>query len=100
MIFGFQLSALLHQKKDAASAAGSAHLRAYRARVLRQLDQTIDQIKSCRKRPGVEQILVPGERSHRTSEENQRLGVPVDDATIAELQSLFTWLEVRTSRST
>ena len=53
-----------------------------------RINQTIDQIKSCRTRPGVEQILVPGERSHRKIEENQRLGVPVDDATVAELQGL------------
>jgi LDH2 family malate/lactate/ureidoglycolate dehydrogenase len=60
----------------------------------KRIDQTIDQIKSCRKRPGVEQILIPGERSHRITKENRRLGVPVDDATIAELQSLCKELHV------
>jgi LDH2 family malate/lactate/ureidoglycolate dehydrogenase len=48
----------------------------------------IDQIKSCRKRPGVEEILVPGERTHRTVEENLRRGVKVDAGTHRELEEM------------
>jgi LDH2 family malate/lactate/ureidoglycolate dehydrogenase len=59
-----------------------------------RIDEAIDRIKNCRKRPGIQQILVPGERSHRKTEENQRSGVPVDDATIAELQALCKELGV------
>ena len=41
----------------------------------RRLDEAIDQIKSCRKRPGVKEILVPGERSYRNAERNREQGV-------------------------
>src|SRR5688500_5402666 len=44
----------------------------------RRMDETVERIKACRRRPGVEEILVPGERSARTVEENRRLGVKVD----------------------
>ncbi len=54
----------------------------------RRLDDMIDRIKLCRKRPGVEEILVPGERSARTARENSLRGVPVDSGTVVELQQL------------
>jgi LDH2 family malate/lactate/ureidoglycolate dehydrogenase len=53
-----------------------------------RIDSMIDRIKSCRKRPGVEEILVPGERSSRTAAERRLNGVPVDAATLAELREL------------
>jgi len=58
------------------------------AEFMRRMDRMIDQIKSCRKRPGVEEILVPGERTHRTVEENLRRGVKVDAATLRELEEM------------
>ncbi|MPY88251.1 MAG: Ldh family oxidoreductase [Luteitalea sp.] len=57
--------------------------------VFRQrIDQTIDRIKACRPRPGVEEILVPGERSARNAEANRRRGVPLSPATARELDDL------------
>jgi LDH2 family malate/lactate/ureidoglycolate dehydrogenase len=53
-----------------------------------RVDAMIDRIKSSRRRPGVEEILVPGERSYRTASERRRRGVPVDPATLAELREL------------
>lgn len=53
-----------------------------------RMDDAIDQIKSCRKRSGVEEILIPGERSHRIAQANLHHGVKLDAATIAELQQL------------
>lgn len=53
-----------------------------------RVDRMIDRIKACRRRPGVHEILVPGELEHRTAEENRRLGIPVDPATIEELRTL------------
>ncbi len=53
-----------------------------------RIDRTIDQIKSIEKRPGVAEILIPGERSQRTMRENLKRGVPVDDATVKELEQL------------
>lgn len=53
-----------------------------------RVDATIDRLKSSRRRPGVEEILIPGERSARTAEHNRRAGVPVGPATVAELEEL------------
>ena len=46
----------------------------------------IDRLKSGRKQPGVEEILLPGERSQRTAVANRARGVPVGDETVAELE--------------
>lgn len=64
------------------------------AEFTRRIDRTIDEIKACRKRPGVDEILVPGERSHRTALRNRRDGVPVAEATLAELRELCRELGV------
>jgi LDH2 family malate/lactate/ureidoglycolate dehydrogenase len=61
----------------------------------RRIDGMIDQIKSCGKRPGVEEILVPGERSARRMMENLKAGVQLDPATINELRGLCNELGVR-----
>lgn len=53
-----------------------------------RMDQTIDRIKSCRRRPGVEEILVPGERSARNAEANRHHGIPLSPATVRELDDL------------
>jgi LDH2 family malate/lactate/ureidoglycolate dehydrogenase len=54
----------------------------------RRIDEMIDRIKSCRKRPGVDEILVPGERSSRTTRQNEQQGVKLDAATLKELRQL------------
>lgn len=53
-----------------------------------RVDTTIDGIKSSRRRPGVDEILIPGERSARTAEENRRRGIPLAPATVRELDEL------------
>jgi len=53
-----------------------------------RLDRTIDQIKSCRLRPGSDEILVPGERSHRQAEANRRQGIAINPETLRELEGL------------
>ncbi len=53
-----------------------------------RLDAMIDSAKACRKRPGIEEILLPGERSHRTAQYNRQHGIPIGDATLAELKAL------------
>jgi LDH2 family malate/lactate/ureidoglycolate dehydrogenase len=60
----------------------------------RRMNATVDQIKACRKRPGVEEILVPGERSSRTVAENRRLGVKIDPATLKELAQLCAEFQI------
>jgi LDH2 family malate/lactate/ureidoglycolate dehydrogenase len=54
----------------------------------KRLDDAIDDIKSSRKRPGVEEILIPGERSHQKALENNSLGVFIDQSTLNELETL------------
>jgi LDH2 family malate/lactate/ureidoglycolate dehydrogenase len=59
-----------------------------------RMDRTIDRIKACRRRPGVQEILVPGERSRRTSERNLREGIPIEPATRSEIEKLCSELGV------
>ncbi|HWB53731.1 MAG TPA: Ldh family oxidoreductase, partial [Tepidisphaeraceae bacterium] len=53
-----------------------------------RLDQTIDNIKALRKRPGVDEIFVPGERSYRTLIGNTKHGILLNSAVVNELQGL------------
>lgn len=61
---------------------------------IRRMDETIDRIKSSARRPGVEEILVPGERSSRRAQINAVQGVPVSDETLAEMEAWSARLEV------
>jgi LDH2 family malate/lactate/ureidoglycolate dehydrogenase len=61
----------------------------------RRLDKAIDDIKSCRKRPGVNEILVPGERSHQKAKQNMAEGIFIDEATRKELKTLCEELRVK-----
>jgi LDH2 family malate/lactate/ureidoglycolate dehydrogenase len=61
---------------------------------LQRMNETIDRIKTSQKRPGVDEILVPGERSARTAEKNRAQGVPVGDETIAELEQWCSRLKI------
>ncbi len=51
-------------------------------------DAMVDRIKACRRRPGVEEILIPGEPEYRKIEDNRANGVPVDAKTFEELTAL------------
>jgi len=59
-----------------------------------RMDAAIDGIKSCRKRPGVVEILVPGERSHQKARQNNAQGIALDEATQKELKVLCQELGV------
>ena len=64
-----------------------------------RIDSMIDALKATPRGAGVEEILVPGERSHRKAQENLRLGVPLEDVVAAELRALsaelgLEWLPV------
>ena len=61
---------------------------------LRRIDETIDRIKASKKRPGVEEILVPGERSARKAAINNAQGVPVSPETMAEIEQWCSRLGV------
>jgi ureidoglycolate dehydrogenase (NAD+) len=60
----------------------------------RRMDQAIDDIKVCRKRPGVTEILVPGERSHQKAQQGRAQGIALDEATQKELKTLCQELRV------
>ena len=61
---------------------------------LRRVDATIDQIKAQKKRPDVEEILVPGERSARQARINGAEGIPLSSETIAEVKQWCSRLDV------
>lgn len=65
-----------------------------REQFFERVDSTIDRLKSGRKRPGTDEIFIPGERSLRTSKQNSELGVPVSDETLAELERWCAQLRV------
>lgn len=60
----------------------------------RRIDKAINDIKACRKRPGVKEILVPGERSHRRAQQNLKDGIFLEEATRTELKLLCAELGV------
>lgn len=64
------------------------------AEFIQRVDGMIDGLKACRKRPGVEEILVPGERSSRTARQNRELGVPVSQETLTELEEWCARLSI------
>jgi LDH2 family malate/lactate/ureidoglycolate dehydrogenase len=53
-----------------------------------RLDAMCDRIKNCRRRAGVEEVLIPGEGAHRRYLHNRQCGIPVGPETLAELQAL------------
>lgn len=60
----------------------------------RRIDETIDRIKSSKKRPGVEEIFVPGERSARNALVNEAQGISVSNETLAELEQWCARLNI------
>lgn len=61
---------------------------------LRRIDGTIDAIKASRRRSGVEEILVPGERSARNKQRSAAHGIALSPGTLAELQQWCLRLNV------
>lgn len=56
------------------------------AEFIRRMDETIDRLKAGKRRPGVEEILVPGERSARNYTRNLQQGIVISDETVVELE--------------
>jgi len=59
-----------------------------------RVDTTIDKLKKGRKRRGIEEIFIPGERSARIASENNSLGVPISRETISEIEEWCSKLSV------
>jgi LDH2 family malate/lactate/ureidoglycolate dehydrogenase len=64
------------------------------AEYLHRIDETIDRIKASKKRPGVEEILVPGERSARKARANTLQGIPIAPETLTEIQQWCSRLNI------
>jgi LDH2 family malate/lactate/ureidoglycolate dehydrogenase len=60
----------------------------------KRIDKTIDQIKGSKKRPGTEEILIPGERSARNVQVNEAQGITVSNETLAEIEQWCMRLNV------
>jgi LDH2 family malate/lactate/ureidoglycolate dehydrogenase len=60
-----------------------------------RMGRFIDEIRAGRKRPGVSEILVPGEQEHRRLTEKTRDGVPLDRAVLDDITTLGRELGVR-----
>jgi len=61
---------------------------------IQRIDSTIDNIKACRKRPGVEEILVPGERSARNLQRNSTGGISLSQEVYGDIQRWCACLNV------
>jgi LDH2 family malate/lactate/ureidoglycolate dehydrogenase len=59
-----------------------------------RMDSTIDAIKNGQRRPGVEEILVPGERSERNAAKNRKAGIPLTSETVNEIRDWCNRLNV------
>ena len=62
-----------------------------------RMDRMIDELKASPRRSGVDEILVPGERSSRIALENARSGISIGDETMAELGALCKELGLKFS---
>lgn len=60
----------------------------------RRIDAMIDAIKAGKRVSGVDEILIPGERSLRTAAVNRSKGIPIDDITCDELKTLCKELSI------
>ena len=54
----------------------------------RRMDEMIEEIHSCKKAPGVEQILLPGERSGRAADRNAVEGIPLNRTVFDDLNDV------------
>ena len=61
---------------------------------LMRIDTAIDEIKACKRRSGVEEILVPGERSARQAARHASEGIAVPEETLHELEQWSSRLDV------
>jgi len=86
----------LDRKQDVGHFFCLLHIDAFMeyAEFIRRVDETIDRLKAGKKMQGVDEILIPGERSARTARENERIGVPVGSETWKELETWSAKLNV------
>jgi len=59
-----------------------------------RMDDTIDTLKASKRRPGVDEILVPGERSARKAAANREAGITLTQETVKEIQQWCSRLNI------
>lgn len=59
-----------------------------------EVDRFIDWLKSCPPMEGFDEVMLPGEKSHRIYEERTRSGLDVDDSAWAQITALAAELNV------
>jgi LDH2 family malate/lactate/ureidoglycolate dehydrogenase len=64
-----------------------------------RVDAMVDALKDAPRMPGVESILMPGERGWRTQQANQRDGIPVPEPVVADLRALAARLRIEAPQS-
>ena len=64
------------------------------AEFIRRIDETIDRLKAGKRMTGVDEILVPGERSARIANENEKNGIAVGAETWKEIEEWCEKLKV------
>ena len=60
-----------------------------------QVAQLAQSLKKLPKAPGTDEILLPGERGFRLSNERMKTGIPITDGTLKRLASLATRFDIR-----
>jgi uncharacterized oxidoreductase len=73
------------------------HIEAFRplAEFKAEVKRFVEYVKGARPAPGFDEVLVPGERSHRTKQQRLKEGIPVEDATWERIAETARNLEVR-----
>lgn len=60
----------------------------------RDMDQLVRTLRSCPPQPGVERVLMPGEKEHHTSVQRNRDGIPLHAEVVTLLRSIATDLQL------
>ena len=86
----------MDRKQDVGHFFCLFHIDAFldRAEFIRGIDATIDRIKATKKRPGVKEILIPGERSARKLLLHASQGISIPQETLIEIQQWCSQLNV------
>jgi len=86
----------LDRKQDVGHFFCLLHIHAFMeyAEFIRRIDETIDRLKAGKRMAGVDEILVPGERSARTAANNTKMGIAIGDETLREIEEWCGKLKV------
>lgn len=86
----------LDRKQDAGHFFCLLHIEAFMdlATFKRRMDDTIDALKNTKRRVGVEEILIPGERSARLAAANRKAGISLTPETVKEIADWCKRLDI------